>query len=111
MGFLQPPATICEVHGEPGDVDEYFILEDDAGNTILAPDVHGVLKPRKVRRSEIRSLVPLARKLRSAKSRRSNDSGSGHSSFRLNSADSAAVALKLDTKEVLLTRMRVRFVA
>eukprot|EP00750_Incisomonas_marina_P023877 INCI5064.11.p1 GENE.INCI5064.11~~INCI5064.11.p1 ORF type:complete len:1600 (-),score=279.45 INCI5064.11:3730-8529(-) len=111
MGFLQPPATICEVHGEPGDVDEYFILEDDAGNTILAPDVHGVLKPRKVRRSEIRSLVPLARKLRSAKSRRSNDSGSGHSSFRLNSADSAAVALKLDTKEVLLTRMRVRYTA
>lgn len=111
MGFLQPPATISEVHGEPGDVDEYFILEDDAGNTILAPDARGVLKPRKVRRSEIRSLVPMARKLRSTRSRRSTDSASAHSSFRLNSTDSAAVALKLDAHEVLLTRMRVRFVA
>jgi hypothetical protein len=57
MGFLEPPATIVEIHGLPGDRDEYVILEDDGGHIITKMGPDGIRRPRKVRRSEIRALA------------------------------------------------------
>jgi len=53
LGFLEPPATIVEVHGTPGAEDEYFVLETDDGSVVSTME-GGVAVPRKVLRSELR---------------------------------------------------------
>jgi voltage-dependent calcium channel L type alpha-1D len=53
LGFLEPPATIVEVHGTPFGEDEYFTLQMDDGRIVSVVE-NGVAIPRKVLRSELR---------------------------------------------------------
>ena len=83
LGFLEPPATIVEVHGTPGAEDEFFILETDDGGVVSVVE-NGVAVPRKVLRSELRFPKATAK----------NNNGGEQQSME---------------KAVLMKRMRVRY--